>query len=99
MSKRPTKCSGACCESFYLYGELEEEESPEHFELIQFMLIPKRLWPTGEQEYTCKFYDTVEKRCEQHEIRPNMCRDYPQVETGACESCTMTPEENLADMS
>ncbi len=71
------------------------------------MLIFKRLdkqqpagWkvPRGEKtsyafHYTCKHYDREKRECSVYEERPQMCRDYPNVEPCKYKKCTRVVEK------
>lgn len=55
------------------------------------MLRPKGLDDDGKQVFSCKHHDPVTKLCTIYEIRPSMCRNYPNNKKCPHNGCTVEP--------
>ena len=72
-------CTGECCEDFHTAGGLEEivASDPEHAELLRWMLIRVGETVEGSTVWRCKLHDPKTGLCNAYELRPEMCRRYP----------------------
>ncbi len=59
--------------------------------LLYPMLRPKGLDSDVNQVFTCKHFDLETKLCTIYEIRPTMCRMYPNNKKCPCDGCTIEP--------
>jgi Fe-S-cluster containining protein len=91
MEGRCIKC-GDCCEFIAVGFTLDEVRKNENFPDRDFILNhwlevnPPKIKPNplmsdkcfnGYIFYKCDLFDPILRRCNDHENRPNICRDYP----------------------
>lgn len=81
------RCTGKCCESFYLPMEWSEWEQivtsgivPDEFNyadahMILAMVRPDQSRPSEGNRYTCVHFSGTS--CLIYSTRPNMCKEYP----------------------
>ena len=104
-SNREARCTGHCCKNFaleYSYAEIQEDyenwlRDPKsskipQIEIIAPMLKPLRSDPKhSEYVYTCKNL-TSTGDCGIYQVRPQMCRDFP--ETDGCHFWKCTSDQS-----
>ena len=99
MSCEISRCTGHCCESFYLPYTSREElledfkvKQKEDGEMIADMVIHLE-----GNNFTCRFFDFNTRDCTVYDKRPRMCREYPYGQKCMKAGCTRIMEnENAA---
>lgn len=56
---------------------------------------PRKKLKNGSHQYTCKHYDKKTKLCTIYEIRPRMCRDYPNGHACLFPGCKLKGNDKL----
>lgn len=105
-----SRCTGHCCESFWLPlspMELKHQRkrallgkcrwNKEDLMKISEMVIFQRPHETSGYRYTCKYWDPNTGNCNNYQNRPTMCKDYPYGNPCKIKGCTMVVPKELKE--
>ena len=100
MTEAIDRCSGHCCENFFLPFEPQELADrgrlshPDDVEIRKIADMAIYLGPdsAGSNRYTCVHYDGA-GNCMDYENRPTMCREFPYGLACPFDGCTWKSAE------